>query len=159
MKEKGFSLFEILVVTTVFAIVIIVINQAFFTTLRGTTKSAISTKVKQSADYAIAVIERNLYSARNLSFDIETQTVSYLTPTGSTDSFSCIELAPHNYNLMLNSESLTPSDVQIITCSITFNTDNSVSVNLEVSQVVAANQRPEEMVVIPVQTRVVVRNE
>lgn len=107
---KGFSIVEILTVITVFVLLISVANQAFFTSLKGQSKTDVSVKVKQSANYAISFMERSLHSAQSVSSCTETSIV-YLDSNGNQQTFSC-----QNGMIYSSSNALTSSDSNVTNC-------------------------------------------
>lgn len=94
MKNKGFSLIEILVVLSIFAVIAVIANQVFFSTLRGGSKSEATTLVKQEGNYTLSVIERGLQSAQSVTTACTDpaasfSSIGYLDSTGTSASFSC----------------------------------------------------------------------
>jgi prepilin-type N-terminal cleavage/methylation domain-containing protein len=66
LKNKGFTLVEILVVTGLLAVVAVVISNMFFTTFRSSTKTKALTAVKQNGDYALLVMERLIRGSKEV---------------------------------------------------------------------------------------------
>ncbi len=118
-SENGVSLIEILVVVTIFAVLGILATRAVLLTLRGTNRSTATVKVRENLNYALAVMERQLRNAQNVSPcpNVDTTTLNYTDVDGNTSSFSCQSIGPSGY-VASGSARLTSSDVGITCCSI-----------------------------------------
>src|SRR5687767_8998196 len=66
-NTEGFSLFEILIVIVIFAVIVFVANQTFISSLRSGTKSDLQQRVKSNSNYIFSVMERSLHSARTIT--------------------------------------------------------------------------------------------
>lgn len=124
-KEKGFSLIEILVVLVVFSFIGVIVAQSILTTLRGAKRSDSDSKVRSNIDYAVAIIERQLRNAREvtcpttcpsgngtcLNFtDQKQRTASFFFQTTGNDRYIASSSA---------TQRLTNSDVEITALTFT----------------------------------------
>ena len=118
--ERGYSLVEILVVLTVFAMLAIVSSQALLLTLRGARKSEGSIKVRESLSFAASVMERQLHNASDVSPcpNPDPVILNYRDAGGKAASFSCINVIPGGTEGYVASGSarLTESDVSVTSC-------------------------------------------
>lgn len=96
VKEKGFTLIEILVVVGIFAIIAVIGSGSFFSLLRGSTKSRSASTVKQNGDYALGVMERMIRNARYLEensggliCDSGMTEIKIKNPDGGSTEFKC----------------------------------------------------------------------
>lgn len=162
-SQKGFTIFEILLVTVLFVVISLVANQAFFSTLRGGTKSQVTTIVKENGNYAVSVMQRALLSAKNIAVSpaCGPQQVYYNDFNGTTSSFACINTGASGY-IASGSAQLTSNEVAVTACSITCSTTGgvpSVLFNFTLTQKAAADTaRPEQSDSFQVQTQVSLRN-
>lgn len=65
--NSGFTLIEIIITTSIIAILGMVITQVLSTTTRTNTKVGIMSDVKQNGDYALLMMERLIRSARQVT--------------------------------------------------------------------------------------------
>jgi prepilin-type N-terminal cleavage/methylation domain-containing protein len=121
MKAKGFSLVEILVVITIFAVVGVITTQSIFLTLRSSKKGEATLNVRENLDYAIAVIGRHLKNAN--SVDCVTSSavkINYNDWMGNPAYFSC-EMT-NGYiasGSALLTTHLTSSNIKVTDCAFT----------------------------------------
>jgi prepilin-type N-terminal cleavage/methylation domain-containing protein len=172
-KNNGFSLFEILIVVVIFAIVVFIANQSFVSSLRSGTKSDLQQRVKSNSNYIFSVMERQLHSSRKVtqckaatgSTDIGTGAVStqiqYNDSNNVAQTFSFVA----NNNGTFTSTALgqlNSPDVALTAASITCDVTNAVTtinVNLTLKQAGAtAGLRPEEQDTFQAQTKITLRN-
>lgn len=122
IKDKkgkgGFSLVEILVVLSVFAILGIVVSQSLLLILRGARKSDTSNKVRQSLDFALDSMERQIHNATNLTPcpNADTTTISVVDQNKQTYSLSCSGIGPAGFVASASSR-LTSTDISVTACS------------------------------------------
>ncbi len=116
----GFSLVEILVVLSVFAILGIVVSQSLLLILRGARKSDTSSKVRQSLDFAINSMERQIHNATNLTPcpNTDTTTITVVDQDRQTYSLSCSSIGPTGFVASASSR-LTSTDISVTACSFT----------------------------------------
>ncbi len=136
--KHGFSLVEILVVIAIFAVLSIIATQSLTLTLRGVRKTDNNTKVRQSLDFTIGVIERSLRNANKLTTacpNADTSRVDYIDQVGAAASFSCQNILAGNGYIASSSARLTSDAIVITNCSFQCNqgtnsTPPSVTINL-----------------------------
>ena len=89
---SGFSLLEMMVVLTIFSLLAVVATQAIISTLRVSTRSKATIKVRGDVDFAMSVIERNLHNAKNIVEcpNSDTKVLAYNDIQGVQTSFSCV---------------------------------------------------------------------
>lgn len=90
--RKGFSLIETLVVIAVFAIIATVVARATSVSLLGSRKSDASTKVRENLSLAMAVIERQLRNASEITsacVGATSTSIDYVDAFGNTTGFAC----------------------------------------------------------------------
>lgn len=116
--RKGFSLIEILVVLSVFAILGIVVSQSLLLILRGARKSDTSNKVRQSLDFALASMERQIHNATNITPcpNTDTTTITVIDQNQQSYSFSCSNIGPAGFIASASSR-LTSTDISVTACS------------------------------------------
>lgn len=118
--QCGFSLIEILVVLAVFSILAIVVAQGIFVTLRGARKSETTTRVKENLAYAIAVVERQLHNASEVTPCPNTSPtrLDFKDEDGKTSYFSCQSVGPAGYVASGSATiRLTSDNVSVTACS------------------------------------------
>ena len=118
INKKGISLIEILVVITVFSILGILASRAVLLTIRGTKKSDSLIKVRGNLDYSMAVIERQLRNASQVSPCPNTDglILDYLDAEGVAASFSCHDIGTEGY-VASGSARLTSDEIKVTSCS------------------------------------------
>lgn len=122
MKQRGFSLIEILVVLTIFSILTVIVTQGIFVTLRGTRKSEVTARVKENLAYAISTIERQLHNASTVSPCPNTSPsrIDYADENGKATYFSCQNIGASGYVASGSATTrLTSSDVSVTACTFT----------------------------------------
>ena len=97
MKNKntsGFSLFEIMVVIVIFALLGVLVTQSLALSIRGSKKSETMSKTRSSLSYAMGIIERQLRNANSVTdcgVDLEANTeVNYVDEFGVVADFGCV---------------------------------------------------------------------
>lgn len=156
---RGFTLLEILVVLAVFGIVMVVITQILFASLKGSLKSDVTIKTKREAERTMAVMERLLHNARRIT-SCEGNRVDYVDQYGGSASFSCVSPGTENSRIASGSGTLTVSDIKVhscfISCEPTGGEIRSVLIDVVFTQ--KAGARPEEMARLNLKSRVTLRN-
>lgn len=118
--SKGFSLIEMLVVLTVFAILAIITSQTLILTLRGAKKAETSVTVRNNLDFAISTIERQIHNASEIQLadcdGSEVQILRFKDKDNFDNSFSCIDVGSDGY-IASGSARLTSEDVEVTKCS------------------------------------------
>lgn len=153
--NRGFTLFEMIVAIGIFIVLVLLSGQVFFATLRGSTKTEVVREVRQNADFAVSVMERQLHNAANVKVCDGTQ-VSYFDQEGVLTSFSCVSGA--DSYIASGGARLTNPDVAVASCSITCPQTGVVEISFTVRQK-ATSPRPEEAGSYSVSTRVNLRNQ
>lgn len=161
LKSSGTTLFELLIVLTVFVIVVAIANQVFFSTLKGSSKSEVTSFVKQEANYAASVIERALHSASSV-VSCDGTSVTYLDADGRQTSFSCENVGDAGY-VASGSARLTSDKVAVASCSFSCSSDSGVTTAVILDMffrqaATGAGLRPEEKSLYQLKTRVLLRN-
>jgi prepilin-type N-terminal cleavage/methylation domain-containing protein len=121
MKEKGFSLIEVLVAIVMFTLLAIVATQTTVSSLQGSRVSDAGTQVRENMEYALSVLERHVRNASSIVSACNgssVQTLTYLNEKGRQASFQCLTDASGTY-LASNSATvrLTSSSITLTTCS------------------------------------------
>lgn len=116
--NKGFSLVEILVVLSVFAILGIIVSQSLLLILRSAKKSDTSNKVRQSLDFALDSMERQIHNATNITPcpNADTKIVTVTDQNNITYPLSCPEIGATGYIASASSR-LTSTDISVVACS------------------------------------------
>lgn len=119
--DEGVSLIEILVVTTIFAILGIITTRSVLLTLQGSKKTESVVRVRENLNYALSVVERNLRNANGVSQCPNPDPLSlvYTSAQGSSTSFSCVNLGSNNGYIASGSASLTSSSINVTACQFT----------------------------------------
>lgn len=117
-KSGGYSLIEIMVVLTLFALLILVSTQTLIISLRNTGKSEAIGKVKENLDLAINVMERQLRNAKSIVTcpNASPLRIDYLDAAGVATFFSCT--VGTNGSVASGSARLTGSNISITSCSL-----------------------------------------
>lgn len=120
LNKKGFSLIEVLVVLSIFVLIAIIANQLLFPVFRGSEKTGAAIIVKQNGNYAISVIQRELYNSKGV-FDCAANRVTYFDADGELTSISCSIGSGSKIFLASRSgaRDLTSSEVEVESCTIT----------------------------------------
>ena len=114
-NSQGFSLFEVLVVVTIFALLGFLVTQIISFSLRGTNKSQSSSKVRGNLDYAVSIIERQLRSAKSVT-TCSGQLITYIDANDNPSTFSCTA-NPEDGQIASGAAVLTSDDVAVIGCN------------------------------------------
>lgn len=133
LPNKGISLFEVLIVVAVFAILGVLASRIIVLSLRGTSKSSSLVKVRENLDYALSVMERHIRNADSI-ISCPGNAFSYQDENGLTGNFSCMGSGSNGY-VASASARLTNDLIGVTTCSFvcedgTSTTPPSVTINL-----------------------------
>ena len=152
----GFSLIEILVVVAIFAVLGVLSTRSIFLTVRSSKKSDSLVRVRESVNYSLAILERQIRNAQSVDCAGSSSTnLVYTALEGEATFFSCA-----GTYIASGSARLTSTDVTITNCSFTCNqTDSNTppSVKLVISAEDAISTSVEKGQV-SVQTEIVARN-
>jgi prepilin-type N-terminal cleavage/methylation domain-containing protein len=136
-NKKGFSIIEILVVISIFAVIGVLTTSAVSLTLRGGKKSDSLVRVRENVNYSLAVIERQIRNSDVITTctGSPTSTISYTSLEGISTSFSCVTPGTSGY-IASGSARLTSTDISITSCSFTctqIDANNPPSIRVSVS--------------------------
>ncbi len=67
MNKKGFTLLEIIIATSIVAIIGVIISQTLSSTTKSNSKVEILKEVKQNGDFALSIMERMIRNARQIT--------------------------------------------------------------------------------------------
>lgn len=117
--QKGFTLLEILVVVSIFAVLGILVSRAVILSVGGSRKSESLVKVRENLDYSVGIIERQLRNANSISPcpNPDANLLTYVDADGNPSSFSC-SLAAQPGFIASGSARLTASNVAVTVCSL-----------------------------------------
>ena len=119
--QKGFSLLEMVVVLSVFALLAVIYSQALILTLQGAKKSSNLATVRENVDFAMQIIERQLHNASEVTPcpNVDSQTLTYKDQNGEVSTFSCVAVGESEAGYIASSSArLTSGDVAVTACSI-----------------------------------------
>ncbi|HWA51759.1 MAG TPA: prepilin-type N-terminal cleavage/methylation domain-containing protein [Patescibacteria group bacterium] len=148
-KNKGYTLIEMMVVIIVFSVLAIVVSETVISTLKGTSKSAAISSVRQNLDYAIGSMERQIRGAQSITSTCNgapaTQ-ISFIDQNLNPVTFSCNDINSNGQvsNIASSSASLTSGSISISSCSFTCtngttNSPPSVLINITASDIKGQN--------------------
>lgn len=162
MKKKiynnGFSLIEILVVISIFAVIGILSTRALFQTLRSARKSDSLVRVRENVNYALGIIERQVRNAESINCtSVTPQNLPYVSGDGVSTFFNCTIGA--GGRIASGSAVLTSNDITITGCTFTCTqaVNNPPSVNISITAEDNTSTGPEKGSVTS-QTEILLRN-
>lgn len=131
--NKGFSLLEMVVVLSVFALLAVISSQALILTLQGAKKSNELATVRENVDYAVQIMERQLHNATEVKPcpNPDSQMISFTDQEGDSSTFSCmgISAGPGGENekgyIASSSARLTSDEVAVTSCTISCTEESS----------------------------------
>ncbi|HCR35776.1 hypothetical protein A2130_00635 [Candidatus Woesebacteria bacterium GWC2_33_12] len=128
--RRGFSLIEILVVISIFAVIGILTTRSIFLTIRGAKKSDSLVRVRENVNYAMGVMERQIRNAQSIDCVSSTASIIYYTALEGVDStISCVD----DY-IASGSGRLTSSDIVVTNCSLScIQTDINSPISVRIS--------------------------
>jgi|GEM_PF-2229138 len=88
-RIKGYTLIEILIVMSSFAILAVLVTMTVAYSLRGSRKSESSSDVRSEMEYAVGIMERQLRNSNSITQCVN-GSVSYEDENGVIASFSCV---------------------------------------------------------------------
>lgn len=154
---KGFTIVELLVTVSLFVILGLFITQTLASIFSNMEKTEVTARVRQEAEYSLAVMERHLREARSPVCSSSPAKVTYEDPMGFSASFSCINSNPTN--IASGSANLTSDNVTISNCSFTCNYNpTKIGISFTVSQYPASSD-PRQTSTSNVSTQVLPRNQ
>lgn len=118
--KKGFTLIEILVVVTIFAVLGILISRSIILSIGGSKKSEAIVQVRDNLDYASGIITRQLRTSLQVSpcTGEQVTTINYLDQVGNAASFACVIPGDGSLGYIASgSAKLTSDQVDVTGCS------------------------------------------
>ncbi|HJY98636.1 MAG TPA: type II secretion system protein [Patescibacteria group bacterium] len=121
--KKGFTLLEILVVTSVFAVLGVLVTRSVILSVTGSKKSESIVRVRENLDYTSSIIERQLRNAISVSECPNTDplVLSYIDQVGEQAGFSCLNMGVDTVGYVASGSAtparLTSEAVDILECS------------------------------------------
>jgi prepilin-type N-terminal cleavage/methylation domain-containing protein len=157
--KKGFSLVEILIVITIFAVIGLLSTRSISQTLKSAKKSDSLVRVRENVNYSLAVIERQLRNSENITCpNAAPSLLTYISLEGTTTSFSCVTLGADKY-IASGSGRLTSNDISVTSCSFTCTKGVNNPAIVKISVVAQdATGTAVEKGSVSAQTEIVVRN-
>ena len=155
IKQKGFSIFEILIVISLFVLIVSATNQAFFAALRSQSKTDITSLVKQNGQYVTNIIERALHSAQSVSTCTATS-INYLDSDGKSQSFVC-----QNNQIVQSGSAISTPNVFVSACNFSCSQSGgkqTVFLDMLFSQFGSQDLRPEDKSQAQIKTQIRLRN-
>jgi prepilin-type N-terminal cleavage/methylation domain-containing protein len=121
IKNEAFTLLEILVVVSIFAVLGILITRSVILTLSGGRKSESIVNVRENLDYSLGVMERQLRNANSVTdcTNADTSKISYVDSNGNPATFSCVNAGNPNLvgYIASGSARLSNNSVNVTACS------------------------------------------
>lgn len=133
-NNKAFSLIEILLAISIFAVIGILATRSLFQTLRSARKSDSLVRVRENVNYALGIIERQIRTAEKVDCtSVTALNLPYTAGGGVNTFFNCTLGA--NGRIASGSAILTSTDVSITACTFTCTqvVNNPPSVNISVT--------------------------
>jgi type II secretory pathway pseudopilin PulG len=113
-QVSGYSLVEILIVTSIFVVMAILATQSLMLTFRASRKSESMTNTQRELRYALSVIERGLYNADRITSTCNgfwLSKIDYIDEYYEAVSFSCeTDISNGRGYVASNSAQLTSTD-------------------------------------------------
>ncbi len=126
-KQKlGFTLIEILVVVSIFAVLGVLITRSILLTIGGSKKSENLVKLRENLNYSVGVIERQIRNANGVDCTNADPTIlDYTDQYGDSTSFSCTN-DPQGIGYIASGSAtienrLTGDEVDVTNCSFVCN--------------------------------------
>lgn len=120
--KKGFSLIEMLVVITVFAMIAGVSAQAIALSLSSARKTDAATDIRENVNYALSAMERNLRNAVSCTPAVNQPTITYVDQYRVTTTFSCPGIGSQTVSPVASGSAniaLTGANIIMTACSFT----------------------------------------
>ncbi|EKE05831.1 MAG: hypothetical protein ACD_19C00176G0053 [uncultured bacterium] len=123
--KKGFSLIEMMITISIFAVIGVLVTSSMALTLRSSKKSDSLVRVRESLNYSLSSLERQIRNSEKITSTCAitgttSTSISYISIEGITTQFECKTPGALGY-IASGSASLrlTPSDISITSCSFT----------------------------------------
>lgn len=157
-KNQGFTLFEILVVVLIAAMVMTILSGMFFSILKGSLKSRIMSEIKQNGSFAMNVMERMARNAKSVSGG--GASISIIGQDDQETIFDCADekIASNTASLIDNSRvKVTDCNIFTVTPGDLGRTPTTVTINFTLEQAVSSG-RAEEESTMDFKSQIVLRN-
>ena len=164
-NKSGFSLIEIMVVVTIFAILGIIVTSSVILTLAGTKKSESLIRVRDNLNYSLSVMERNIRNANSIPVcpfpaSDNDKVIRYLDQNGRPATFSCVNTGSSGSYIASGSAQLTSDTIKITNCTFACtpsdaNTPPLVLIDLTVKDASSSGVQNAE---VTAQTQIYLRN-
>jgi prepilin-type N-terminal cleavage/methylation domain-containing protein len=126
LKVRGceaFSLIEVLVVISLFAIIAVITAQSLIRIIGNTSNSNSSTRARENLEYALSVMDRSIKNAKEVNVNANScaasnRRVEYITRENITESFECTTLGGRT-SIEQNGEALISNEVNLSRCRMT----------------------------------------
>lgn len=161
----GFTMVEILVVSSILLTVGVVIVQLFLATMKGGVKSVIMATIKENGDFAETVMVRMIQNATAVticSTPGSTNLIKITNPDKNETTFQCTDGRIASISAVpLKTYYLTSTGVTVSNCSVLFNcqlTENKININFTLTQNKPEGAKIEDAASMNFNTTVAVRN-
>lgn len=125
LKQLGFTLIEMLVVVSIFAIIGILSTRSVILTIQGSKKSETQVVVRENLNYVVSVLERNLRSAESVTCpNPSSLAIDYVSAQRIATTFSCVAQSG-GYYVASGSARLNSDEILITNCSFTCTQENA----------------------------------
>jgi type II secretory pathway pseudopilin PulG len=91
-SQVGFTFIELLVVLSLLITITFISGSIFFSTFRSSSKTQVSTNLKQKGDYALTTMEKMIREAKEIDC-ISDKEIELVYKDGQTTTFSCLSLS------------------------------------------------------------------
>ncbi len=127
-NNKAFSLIEMMVTISIFAVIGVLVTTSMALTLRSSKKSDSLVRVRESLNYSLASLERQIRNSEKITSTCAvsgttSSSISYISIEGISTAFSCDTTVPSDPYIASGSGALktrlTPSDILVTSCSFT----------------------------------------
>lgn len=132
---SGYSLLEVLVVLIIFSLLAVISSSAILLALRGARKSDASARVRESVDFTVSTIERQLRNASSIT-SCDTESIVFNDKDSNPASFSCMDSGTDTGYVASGSARLTADGVIITSCQFACNPEqgsNPPSVDITIT--------------------------
>lgn len=114
-NKEGFTLIEILVVISLFAILSVITAQSLIRIIGSTSNSSSSAKTRENMEHALSIVERSMRNAKQIT-SCNTTSVNYVSENNQAESFVCTTVG--GGNIEKNGQPLVSTDVSLSTCTL-----------------------------------------
>ena len=133
-KVSGFSIIELLVVVSVFAILAVLTTQSLVLTLKGARKSEALIQVRENVDYATNIMERVLRGAVDIACTTDLR-IDFTDNQGTTSFFECTggssgRIASGSANITSNEVNIRCDTGGVFACQFPVNVPPIVIINI-----------------------------